>query len=322
MFDMLNIYQQQMDLVNRIQPVYSSGLVQITQHILDSYNKQMLPIQIAQKNYSDLQERMAALMRPFAHLTLNPEFTKANSTLIAMRKQFNSINRLYDSLNMSKLNTLAQSVSVQRSALEAWAQSLSISQMNSATAMLRDLLTNIPDSVYDTILEDDGYTRQDIEEEITLLDDDDSSFSIEGLSPDEVQQKWWERLWVKHPNLASALVKMILVLTAIGTVGELTTLLKDIVIPAAQNAIVHFQEKENSYFIKVDSARIYEAPNSHSASLTNALYGDEVNKLEDVKLWVKVSYKTTDGEKITGWIAKRNLMPYRDYEFDSDKLYE
>ena len=66
MFDMLNIYQQQMDLVNRIQPVYSSGLVQITQHILDSYNKQMLPIQIAQKNYSDLQERMAALMRPFA----------------------------------------------------------------------------------------------------------------------------------------------------------------------------------------------------------------------------------------------------------------
>lgn len=322
MLNTFNIFQQQMNLVNRIQPVYSSGLAQIAQHNLDSLNKQMLPAQIAQKNYSDLQKRMAALISPFAHLTLNPEFTKANSTLIAMQKQFNNINRLYDGLNMSKLNALAQSVSLPRSALEAWAQSLSISQMNSATAMLCDLFINIPDSVYDTILEDEEYTRQDIEEEIALLDDEDSDFSIECSTPDEAQEKLWKQLWVKHPQLASVLVKMFVVLAVISTSREITSFLQDIVIPAAQNAIVHFQEKENSYFIKVDSARIYEFPNSHSTRLTNALYGDEVYKLEDVKLWVKVTYKTTDSEKITGWIAKRNLMPYRDYEFDSDKLFE
>lgn len=92
MLNSFNIFQQQMDLVNRIQPVYSSGLAEITQQALDSVNKQMFPTQLIQANYSDLQERMEALVRPFAKLkpTINPSFVSALEPLITQYHQMAS----------------------------------------------------------------------------------------------------------------------------------------------------------------------------------------------------------------------------------------
>ena len=98
--------------------------------------------------------------------------------------------------------------------------------------------------------------------------------------------------------------------------------IETVVIPEAQSAIVHLQEKQDTYYVKVDVAKIYKEPNSHAARLTNALYGDLVYTIDDAKMWVRVSYQTSEGETVIGWVAKRNLMSYSDYEFNSDKLYE
>lgn len=315
---MSNIYQQ-IDLLSRIQPACSSAIT-FAQQIMDVVN----PIQ---DTLDSLPNISSAFLQSIPTQNLNMTgFVELYANLASISCEMGDVNGALANLNTWKLDYMTQSLSAQKAVIAGLIQPFSMIHTdkiaNSATAMLQELLYSIPDSVYDTILEDEEYTRQDIEEEIASLDVEDSDYSIEGSTPDEAQEKLWKQLWEKHPQLASILVKMFVVLAVISTSREITSFLQDIVIPAAQNAIVHFQEKENSYFIKVDSARIYEEPDSHSARLTNALYGDEVYKLEDVKLWVKVSYKTTDGEKITGWIAKRNLLPYRDYEFDSDKLYE
>lgn len=87
-------------------------------------------------------------------------------------------------------------------------------------------------------------------------------------------------------------------------------------------AIVYQRTQQNTYFVRVKSAKIYEEPNSHSKIISEVLYGDEIIKTEDVKMWIKIEYKTEEGKNTTGWIAKRNLMTYRDYEFHQDKLYE
>lgn len=315
---MLNIYQQ-MDLLTRIQPACSPAITR-AQQIMDVVN----PIQ---KTVDSMSNIPSAFLQSIPTQNLNMTgLVEVYNNLASISCQIGNVSGVLANMNTWKLDYMTQSLSAQRAAIEGVIQPFSMVHMdkisNSATAMLKELLYNIPDSVYDTILEDEEYTRQDIEKEIASLDDENADFSIEGSTPDEAQEKLWKQLWEKHPQLASVLVKMFVVLAVISSSREITSFLQDIVIPAAQNAIVYFQEKENSYFIKVDSARIYEEPNSHSAGLTNALYGDEVHKLEDIKLWVKILYKTTDGEEITGWIAKRNLMPYRDYEYDSDKLYE
>ena len=52
------------------------------------------------------------------------------------------------------------------------------------------------------------------------------------------------------------------------------------------------------------------------------MYAEQVTQIESVKLWDKVTYVNLDGEEVEGWIAKRNIMPYKDYEFNSDDLYD
>lgn len=81
------------------------------------------------------------------------------------------------------------------------------------------------------------------------------------------------------------------------------------------------QGNEDIFFIKVESAKLYTEPSSNSTVVLNILYGQQVTLIESVKLWDKVSYINPDGEEVVGWIAKRNLMPYQDYQYNSDDLY-
>ena len=92
-------------------------------------------------------------------------------------------------------------------------------------------------------------------------------------------------------------------------------------LPLAQNAIVSLQGYENIFFVKVESAKLYSEPNSHSTVITKILYAEQVTQIDSVNLWNKVVYINPDGEEVEGWIAKRNLMTYQNYEFNSDDLY-
>lgn len=325
MFEMLNMYQKQMKMINDIRPVCLPQITQMhqtAQQITDVVNEQMKPMQKMLEQFSEIQRTINKSLRPFRDTLYVSQIAKRNNAFNEMVNQFKDVTRLYDNLNQEKLNILAQSLSPHMMKMENLSKSLASIHMSSAASKLQEFICNIPDSIYDTILEGEKYTRRDIEDEIASLEDEKVDFSIEGLTPNEIQQKFWKNLWLKHPKLASSLVEILVVLAVITEVMAITSLLNDIVIPATQTAIVYLQQKENSYFVKVNSAKIYEEPNSHAPKIANALYGDEINKLEDTKLWVKILYKTPDGQTIIGWIAKRNLMPYRDYEFDSDKLYE
>ena len=96
----------------------------------------------------------------------------------------------------------------------------------------------------------------------------------------------------------------------------------EFVVPVAQNAIVALQGNDKTFFVKVDSAKLYSDSSSHSEVLTNVLYSERVTLLESINMWDRVVYVDINGNEIEGWIAKRNLMSYQDYQFNSDELYE
>ncbi len=317
MFEKFNIYQQQMDLMNRLQPIYSSGVIETARQALDAVHMQMTP---AQELY-DLQSRMEELVRPFYNLEIPQQLSDARN-IMRITMQLDSISNMHERLNRSNLVALVDSLGDYQPMLDSLTQAISLSQMTSATAKLNELFDRLPDSVYDSILLDEEYTKKDIEDELAVVETENAEYLIKGLSPAEVQQKWWERLWIKHPKLAGTLVRMVVALTVMGVVTSVDNFIESVVIPAAQSAIVHLQEKQDTYYVKVDVAKIYKEPNSHAVRLTNALYGDLVYKIDDAKMWARVSYQTSEGKTVIGWVAKRNLMSYSDYEFHSDKLYE
>lgn len=71
----------------------------------------------------------------------------------------------------------------------------------------------------------------------------------------------------------------------------------------------------------MNSARLYANASRSSLVITQISYGEQVTLLETTTLWNKVIYTNFDGEEVEGWITKRNLMTYCDYQFNSDDLY-
>ena len=125
-------------------------------------------------------------------------------------------------------------------------------------------------------------------------------------------QPWIEKIFI-HRLLVMNII--LFVMSGLMTVDEF-------VVPVAQNAIVALQGNDKTFFVKVDSAKLYSDSSSHSEVLTNVLYGEKVTLLESINMWDRVVYVDINGNEIEGWIAKRNLMSYQDYQFNSDELYE
>lgn len=309
MTDMYNgVYQVQMNLVNAMKGV-SLPEIANEQRVADVINKQLEPMQSLSAQISNIANTFMQSI-PAYYLNVS-DYSGINDGLVTLRE-----NIIRFSSEICNLNTFCRAV------IESFYNSMPRISVDNYIANIQEMLRNIPDSVYDTVLEDQDCTRQDIEEEVATLNDKNFSYSIEGKTPEEVQQEFWKELWRNHQKVAQVLFSLFFMLQMASPVVESSEFIKNIVLPATQSAIVFLQDKQDTYFVKVDSAKIYESPNSHSSVISNALYGDEVYQLEDVKLWVKIECKTGNGNTITGWIAKRNLMPYRDYEFNSDKLYE
>lgn len=80
-------------------------------------------------------------------------------------------------------------------------------------------------------------------------------------------------------------------------------------------ASVYWDGYGDTYIVNEEIAYIYEAPDSHSNKIDSVLYSDQVTKVQDEKMWLKVDYETQDGEVKSGWIRKIDLITYKEYEF-------
>lgn len=171
----------------------------------------------------------------------------------------------------------------------------------------------------ETMLDGTDYTREEIFEDIELFKQEIIETPITDDVSDELLPEDRVNEFLKnHPALAHILYVMNIILLVLSGVQTLD----DIVIPGIQNVIVTMQGNEDIFFIKTESAKLYTEPSSHSTVMTNILYGEQVTLLESINLWDKVIYINQEGEEVVGWIAKRNLMTYQDYEFNSDDLYD
>lgn len=171
----------------------------------------------------------------------------------------------------------------------------------------------------ETMLDGTDYTREEIFEDIELFKQEIIETPITDDVSDELLPEDRVNEFLKnHPALAHILYVMNIILLVLSGVQTLD----DIVIPGIQNVIVTMQGNEDIFFIKTESAKLYTEPSSYSTVMTNILYGEQVTLIESINLWDKVTYINKEGEEIVGWIAKRNLMTYQDYEFNSDDLYD
>lgn len=171
----------------------------------------------------------------------------------------------------------------------------------------------------ETMLDGTDYTREEIFEDIELFKKEVIETSItdsdlENMLPEDRANEFLKR----HPALAHILYVLQIILLVLSGVQTLD----DIVVPGIQNAIVTIQGNEDIFFIKVESAKVYVKPSGSSEVIQNILYGEQVTVIESVKLWDKVIYIDEEGEEIIGWIAKRNLMTFQDYQFNSNDLYD
>ncbi len=75
------------------------------------------------------------------------------------------------------------------------------------------------------------------------------------------------------------------------------------------------------YINNENGAAVYQEPSTESPVIMRATYSNAVRKTADSKFWVKVQYPNLESETgcVEGWIAKRNLIPYADVEFDGDE---
>lgn len=179
-------------------------------------------------------------------------------------------------------------------------------------------ITSIPREEFDAMLDGTDFTREDVLEDIEQFEYEVSeTFDLRDISENVLPEEKVNAFLRDHPALAYIVYTIAIIWTILS--GAQVT--NDMMLPQIQSAIVSMQGNDDIYFIKVDSAKLYVEPSSYSSVTMQIPYGEQVTLVESIKLWDKVTYIDSEGEEIEGWIAKRNLMTYCDYQFKSDDLY-
>lgn len=180
---------------------------------------------------------------------------------------------------------------------------------------------SISDDEFDSLLEGTEFTKDDVIEDIRLVNEELSrNFSQEEFTQSHqiYLQRKINELFQKHPALAHIFFCINIIISTLSG----SDIINDTLLPEIQNAIVSVQGNEDIFFIKVESAKLYVEASSHANVITKIPYGEQVTLIKSTKMWDKVFYINDSNEKFIGWIAKRNLMSYRDYEFNSENLYD
>lgn len=190
---------------------------------------------------------------------------------------------------------------------------------------LQFIVNRIPDEDYELLLKNNEYTKQDIVEDIENVleevEEKDNIFqqiaSDNMLNPKEKISKVAEEIYNRFP----AVCYFVLVIGVLYNIHAAKEVLQNTYFPFFESIGIVMEGNQDKYIVKEEKVKVYELPNCRSKVVDTVYYGDELKEVKDVKMWLEVSYINDLGMKCTGWIAKRNLMTYKDWKYNSDDLY-
>jgi len=316
MYDSVNkLLEQQQKFTNWFNQVYIPELTRMQQTYSEIIKKVTPSVTVALQNLSEVSSLVGKSLQS---IETDKVMFVMNRAMEINKQITQSMNSMLEKVDVDRLTSLIGQITLPVEALQKFSYSLSLMESESFISNLSDVIQNIPDYVYETLEDEDGYSKEEIQEELEVMKMDELLINIEGLTPSQVEEKVWSVLWKKYPKVAYMFFVISMIFRTMGVINPVV----DFCLPIAQDAIVRIQGNEDSFFIKTDSAKLYIEPDSHSKVITRILYAEEVTQIDSVKMWDKVIYVDPDGEEMTGWIAKRNLMPYKDYQFNSDDLYD
>lgn len=184
---------------------------------------------------------------------------------------------------------------------------------------IQESLNKIGKMLLDELFSEITYAKENLTTEIEELSVDlqnQLQYIDDSIDPKVQMEELLNDFRIKHPVLYQVFLVISVTISLMGSVDTISN-----IIPKIEDTIVYLQGNSDIYYIKEDCVKIYEGASSQAKVKDFIFYGEEVIKLEDAKLWVKVLCKGKSGNPVIGWVAKRNLMYYKDYQFNSDKLY-
>lgn len=185
---------------------------------------------------------------------------------------------------------------------------------------IQESLNKINELQFDALFSEINYPKEDLTTEIGKLSVDlqnQLQYIDDSIDPKVQMEEYLSDFRIKHRVLYQVFLVISVTISLMGSVDTISNIIPKII----EDNVVYLQGNSDIYYIKEEDAKIYECASSQTNVIDFIFYGEKVIKLEDAKLWVKVLCKGKSGNLVIGWIAKRNLMSYKDYQFNSDKLY-
>lgn len=279
-----------------------------------------------QKNYTGISSLISDLKNSITQLNLG--------TLESMKGVTKSMSELSDILTFNattylrdiKTEGIADSIKGLQDVIrpiETW--NLASESVKVWNEQLQFVVDAISDEDYKILLKDTGYTKEDVIEDFNSISKELGSnpqFYQEeknevDFNPKEEKEQLENNFAKKYP---AAYIIIVLFTIFFEVLGKVETT-DNVIVPFIQNIIVAVEGNQDKYFIKEEKVKVYESSSCHSKVLDTVYYGEEVEELKDIKMWLEVSYVNEDGTECIGWIAKRNLMTYQDWKYNSDDLY-
>ncbi len=186
----------------------------------------------------------------------------------------------------------------------------------------RRTLAQMPDYLYNDIIIEIDYTKttilQEFEQAAAEVMESVEEESANQYDVEAVQKKFRALLREKYTPLYNVLRTIVLMISVLAGLETLNNTL----LPFFQNVYVMMEGKSDVFYINnahPNGIHLYAEASCKADTVRLLYYGDEVTCTEDRKLWLKVTYCDEDGNVVEGWIAKRNLISYRDYLFNMNE---
>ena len=161
----------------------------------------------------------------------------------------------------------------------------------------------------------------DITKEEILVDIDATIEELENIDKFNLEIKI-EDFWKKFAKKHIALWNILVVFGIMLEIGSKCNTFKNWYLPIIQETYVMLQGTEEYYYIKSEEAKVYANATSKADVICTIGYGEQVTQLEETNMWRKILYEDENGTETIGWVAKRNLLSQKDYQFNSNKLGE